>query len=65
LIEDTITMAVQFNGKVRWTVEVATDTDQDQVMELINSDDKLKRYMDWTVIKIIYIPWKICNIVIT
>jgi leucyl-tRNA synthetase len=65
LIQDTITMAVQFNGKVRWTVEVALDADQDQVMELVKKDEKMQKYLVWNIVKIIYIAGKICNIVIS
>ncbi len=64
LIQDTITMAVQFNGKVRWTVEIAPDAAQEQVMELIKQDEKMLKYLEWDILKIIYIPGKICNIVI-
>jgi len=65
LIQDTITMAVQFNGKVRWTVDVALDADQDQVMELVKKDEKMQKYLVWNIVKIIYIAGKICNIVIS
>ena len=64
LVQDTITMAIQFNGKVRWTVEVAPSASKDDVMELIKLDEKMVKYLEWNIIKVIYIPGKICNIVV-
>ncbi|HKL44174.1 MAG TPA: class I tRNA ligase family protein, partial [Candidatus Absconditabacterales bacterium] len=64
LVQDTIKMAIQFNGKVRGTIEVAPDANQDQVMELVKQDKKMLKYLEGDVVKIIYIPGKICNIVV-
>ncbi len=64
LVQDTIKMAIQFNGKVRWTIEVAPDANQDQIMELVKQNEKMSKYLEWDIVKIIYIPWKICNIVV-
>ena len=64
LVQDTINMAIQFNGKVRWTVEISPKASQDDVMNLIKSDEKIAKYLEWNIVKIIYIPGKICNIVV-
>ena len=64
LVQDTIKMAIQFNGKVRWTIDVAPNEDETKVLELVQSDDKMQKYMQWDIIKVIYIPGKICNIVV-
>ena len=57
-------MAVQFNGKVRWTIEVSKEASQDNVMNVVKSDWKLSGYLTWEPKKVIYIPWKILNIVL-
>ena len=65
LSSDLIKMAVQFNGKVRWTIEVSKDASQDDVMNAVKADWKLNWYLSsWEPKKVIYIPWKILNIVI-
>ena len=65
LSSDLIKMAVQFNGKVRWTIEVSKEATQDEVMNAVKSDWKLNWYLSsWEPKKVIYIPWKILNIVI-
>ena len=65
LSSDLIKMAVQFNGKVRWTIEVSKDATQDDVMNAVKSDWKLSGYLSsWEPKKIIYIPGKILNIVL-
>ncbi|MDR2416047.1 MAG: class I tRNA ligase family protein [Candidatus Peribacteria bacterium] len=65
LTTDTITLAIQFNGKVRGTLEVALTASEDEVLELIKTNDKLNEYLhSGTVKKIIYVPRKIMNVVI-
>lgn len=64
LVQDTITMAVQVNGKVRWTIEISKTATQDEVMEIIKKDEKISRNLTSEIKKVIYIPWKICNIVL-
>lgn len=44
LVNTEITLAVQFNGKMRGTLQVAADCSQDQVLELIKKDEKLASY---------------------
>ena len=64
LSSDLIKMAVQFNGKVRWTVEVSKEANQDDVMGAVKSDKKLSWYLVSEPKKVIYIPGKILNIVL-
>ena len=64
LVQDTITMAVQVNWKVRWTIEISKDPTQHEVMDVIRNDEKISRNLISEIKKVIYIPWKICNIVL-
>ena len=57
-------MAVQFNGKVRWTIEVPKEATQDDVMTVVRSDKKLGGYLVSEPKKIIYVPGRILNIVL-
>lgn len=45
LVSSEVTLAVQFNGKMRGTLQVAADATQEQVLELIKKDEKLNSYL--------------------
>ena len=64
LSSDLVKMAVQFNWKVRWTIEVLKSASQDEVMDVVKWDKKLSGYLVWEPRKIIYVQWKILNIVL-
>ena len=64
LSSDLVKMAVQFNWKVRWTIEVSKEANQDDVMNTVREDKKLSGYLVGEPKKIIYISWKILNIVL-
>jgi leucyl-tRNA synthetase len=64
LSSDLVKMAVQFNWKVRWTIEVSRSANEDEVMNIVKWDKKLGGYLVWEPKKIIYIQGKILNIVL-
>lgn len=62
---DTITLAVQVNGKLRGTVEVAADADEATSVEAARADEKVASYLaNGTILKTIYVPAKLINFVI-
>ncbi len=64
-IDKVIQMPVQVNGKVRGTVEVTIDEPQDSIREKANREESIKRHTEGKkVVKEIYIPGKIYNIVV-
>jgi leucyl-tRNA synthetase len=65
LIEDTVSIAVQVNGKVRETIDIPVDSEQDAVKKLIFSFEKIKKHTaERTIVKEIYVKNKIYNIVV-
>lgn len=63
--DDMITMAVQVNGKTRTTLDVPADISKEDFMALAKADEKVARYLSTgTLTKEIYVPGKICNLVI-
>ena len=63
--EDTITLVVQVNGKVRDRIEVPVDIDQSAAQELALSSPKVKPYIEGkTVNKAIYVPGRLVNVVV-
>ena len=60
--EDTVEIAVQINGKVRATIEIAKDTDKDAAIQA--GKDALGDKLTGTIVKEIYVPGRIVNIVV-
>ncbi len=64
-VDDTVTIGVQVNGKLRGTVDIAKDADKDAAISAAKENDKVASFIDGkTVVKEIYVPGKIINIVI-
>ncbi|MFY9167419.1 MAG: leucine--tRNA ligase [Desulfomonilia bacterium] len=62
--EQEVTVAVQVNGKLRATVTVAKDADQETVEERAFAEANVKRFLEGADIKkVIYVPNKIINII--
>lgn len=65
MVEDTVTMAVQVNGKVRGEITVAANADKDTVVAAGLADANVQKYLDnKEPTKVIYVPGRILNIVI-
>lgn len=65
LTSNLVKLAIQFNWKVRGTIEISPSVSQDEVLEEIKKDEKLASYLaSGEVKKVIYVSWKIMNIVI-
>ncbi|MFN3076111.1 MAG: leucine--tRNA ligase [Alphaproteobacteria bacterium] len=65
LVEDTVTLAVQVNGKLRATLEVARDADAATVEALALALPSLKTFLgDKPVRKVIVVPNRIVNVVV-
>jgi leucyl-tRNA synthetase len=68
LVEATVTVAVQVNGKVRAELEVAADATEGQVKELALAneavDNWIKKTGDGVVKRFVYITGRVANIVV-
>ena len=65
LTTDTIKIAIQVNGKLRGDIEVAKDAEQDDVEQLALDQPNVARFTGGKqVVKKIYVPGKILNIVV-
>lgn len=64
LVEDTVEVIVQVNGKLRAKLNVPVDADKDDVIAQALADEKVKEFTDGkNIIKQIYVPNKLVNIV--
>jgi leucyl-tRNA synthetase len=62
---DSVTIAVQINGKLRGTIDVARDANEDAVREAAFALDTVKRALDGkTPRRVIVVPGRIVNIVL-
>lgn len=65
LAEETVTMAIQINGKLRDTVQIKKGLTEAQARELVLAREKIKQHLEGKEIrKFIYIQDRLTNIVI-
>lgn len=65
IVEDTITVVVQVNGKVRAKLEVASDATEDEIKTLALANSNVASFVgDKKPAKVIYIPGRLVNIVV-
>jgi leucyl-tRNA synthetase len=64
LIADTVTLAVQVNGKLRGQVSVAAGADREQVEAAALADPNVLRHLEGlTLVKVIVVPGRLVNLV--
>ena len=65
LVQDSITLVVQVNGKLRSKLEVAKDMPKEQLEALALEDETVRKFTsEGTVRKVIVVPGKLVNIVV-
>jgi len=65
LIDDTVEVPVQINGKVKARIDVATDASKDDLEAAALADDRVAALVDGkTVVKVIAIPGRMVNLVV-
>lgn len=65
LSEDKVNIAVQVNGKLRATISVPINSEQNYVKSIIEKDDKVMKFVnEKTIAKEIFVKNKIYNIVV-
>jgi leucyl-tRNA synthetase len=65
LLDSTIEIGVQVNGKLRGAISIEKDMDKDKVLEIAKENDNVKRNIEGkTIVKEIVVPNKIVNIVV-
>ncbi|WJI14429.1 leucine--tRNA ligase [Pseudoxanthomonas winnipegensis] len=65
MVRDSVTLAVQVNGKLRGTIEVAADAPRDQIEALAKAEPNTAKFLEGTTLrKVIVVPGKIVNLVV-
>lgn len=63
--EETITYAVQINGKLRDTIEIDTEAEEDEVKEKAFESENIQRWLEGKEIKkVIFVKGRLLNIII-
>jgi leucyl-tRNA synthetase len=63
--QDSLTLVVQVNGKVRGQIDVSADADNETILTLARADANVQRHLEGkTVRKEIVVPGKLVNIVV-
>ena len=64
-VDSSIEVGVQVNGKLRGTVMLALDEDKDSALEKAKASEKVAEFIEGKqIVKEIYVPKKIINIVV-
>ena len=64
-VSDTITLAVQVQGKLRDQIEVAADISQDDAIAAAKMAENVARHLEgMAIVKEIYVPGRLVNIVV-
>ena len=51
--------------KVRWEIKISVNEDKESVLQKAKENESVKKWLDWKeIVKEIYVPGKILNIVI-
>lgn len=65
LVTDMVEIPVQVNGKIRGKIEVSRSESKDNIIKLAQEEENIKSFIEAkNVVKVIYVPEKILNIVV-
>ena len=65
MVQDTVEIVVQLNGKVKERVDAPTGLDKDAFAEAVMKEDKVKALLEGKqIIKVIAVPGKLLNVVV-
>ncbi|GMV99429.1 MAG: leucine--tRNA ligase [Candidatus Hydrogenedentota bacterium] len=65
LVEDTIQVPVQVNGKLRVVLEIAKDAPKEDILATAKADPKVASQLDGKqIVKEVYVPGKLVNLVV-
>ena len=65
LVDEEVNIAISVNGKLRNTIRVALNTEEEVLKDLALKDEKVSKYLvGKEIVKTIIVPNKIINIVV-
>ncbi|MBS0629140.1 MAG: leucine--tRNA ligase [Verrucomicrobia bacterium] len=64
LVDKTATYVFQINGKLRGKWDLPIDKTEEEILRLAQADDRLAKYMEGEIQKVIFVPNKLLNVVV-
>jgi leucyl-tRNA synthetase len=64
IVESTITIAVQVNGKLRGEISVGKDTDPEEIKAKALAHENVVKFVDGDPKKVIYVPGRLVSVVV-
>lgn len=65
LVADTMTIAVQVNGKLRATIEIEKDATEDEIKSIALAQENVQKFVgEKELTKVIYIPGRLVSVVV-
>ena len=64
LVLDEINLPVQINGKMRGLLKISANASQEEIVENVKQNPDFNKYITGEIVKTIYVPKKILNIVV-
>ena len=64
IVESTIQIAIQVNGKLRGQIEIAKDATEDEVKSLALGHENVVKFIEGEPKKVIYVPGRLVSIVV-
>jgi leucyl-tRNA synthetase len=64
LVEDTLTYIIQVNGKLRARLDLPKNITKEEIESIAKDDENVKKYLENGIVKIIFVPEKLLNIVV-
>ena len=63
--DDVVIIWIQVLWKLRWELEISITEDKDSILSKAREIESVKKWLEWKeIVKEIYVPWKIVNIVV-
>jgi leucyl-tRNA synthetase len=62
--DDSVTIAVQVNGKMRGSIEAPVGTSEHDALQAAHADEKLKKWLTSEPKRVVYVPDKLLNVVV-
>ena len=63
LVLDEIEIPIQVNGKMRGVIKVNSSASQDEILEVAKANDEIAKHLTGNIVKVIYVPKKILNVI--
>jgi leucyl-tRNA synthetase len=64
LVDTRATYIVQINGKLRGRYDLPIDRSQDDLMDFIRTQPEICKYLQGEIVKVVFVPNKLLNIVV-